>query len=107
MGYPSGQRDLTVTQLAQPSGVRIPHPPPSPQPLGVGDFRLVKSVVDFVLIIEGRVLGRGVFGRPAKQRQNGRPDEQKSAHRDNDSGDNAERDTPRVHTSTLSGATDA
>ena len=28
MGYPSGQRDLTVTQLAQPSGVRIPHPPP-------------------------------------------------------------------------------
>jgi len=28
VGYPSGQRDLTVTQLAQPSGVRIPHPPP-------------------------------------------------------------------------------
>ena len=25
--YPSGQRDLTVTQLAQPSGVRIPHSP--------------------------------------------------------------------------------
>jgi hypothetical protein len=26
--YPSGQRDLTVNQLAQPSGVRIPHSPP-------------------------------------------------------------------------------
>ena len=25
--YPSGQRDLTVNQLAQPSGVRIPHSP--------------------------------------------------------------------------------
>src|SRR5690606_1001291 len=26
-GYPSGQRGLTVNQLASPSGVRIPHPP--------------------------------------------------------------------------------
>ena len=25
--YPSGQRDLTVNQLALPSGVRIPHSP--------------------------------------------------------------------------------
>ena len=27
--YPSGQRDLTVNQLALPTGVRIPHSPPS------------------------------------------------------------------------------
>src|SRR5690606_19379237 len=26
-GFPSGQRDLTVNQTAQPTGVRIPHPP--------------------------------------------------------------------------------
>src|SRR6478736_7921034 len=26
-GYPSGQRGLTVNQLASPTGVRIPHPP--------------------------------------------------------------------------------
>src|SRR5690606_41898912 len=26
-GYPSGQRGLTVNQLAKPTGVRIPHPP--------------------------------------------------------------------------------
>src|SRR3978361_1234792 len=27
--YPSGQRDLTVNQTAEPSGVRIPHLPPA------------------------------------------------------------------------------
>ena len=32
--YPSGHRDLTVNQLAQPSGVRIPHSPPRGLPLG-------------------------------------------------------------------------
>ena len=64
-------------------------------------------MVDFVLIVEGRVFGRDEFGRPSKQRHNGRADEEKSAHRDNHSGDNAERDTPRVHDPTLGGATDA
>src|SRR6478609_3598419 len=38
-GYPSGQRELTVNQPAQPSGVRIPHLPP--QPLRTGPASLV------------------------------------------------------------------
>ena len=72
---------------------------PAPE---VGDFRLVEPMVDFVLVLEGRVLGRDEFGRPAKQSHRNRTDEKEPAHRDNDSGNNTERDTPRVHAPRLS-----
>ncbi len=64
-------------------------------------------MIDFVFIREGWVLGCGEFGRPTKQRPNRRADEKKSAHRDNDSGNNTERDTPRFHAPRLDEATDA
>src|SRR5690606_33506351 len=47
-GYPSGQRGLTVNQLALPTGVRIPHPPPQLRPLPPGWGR---SVVPPVLVV--------------------------------------------------------
>ena len=39
--YPSGQRGLTVNQLALPTGVRIPHLPPSETPVHGPGFRCV------------------------------------------------------------------
>ena len=64
-------------------------------------------MLDFVFIVESRVLRRDELGRPAKQRQNRDADEQKTANRDNDSDDSAEREIPWVHAPRLGGATDA
>ena len=64
-------------------------------------------MVDFVFIVEGRVLRRDELGCPAKQRHNRRADGEETAHRDDEAGDNTERDVPEVHTPRLDGATDA
>ena len=55
--YPSGQRDLTVNQPAQPSGVRIPHLPQNPTPPGRG-FLLPTIVALLLHSIYATYMGR-------------------------------------------------
>lgn len=64
-------------------------------------------MVDFVLIVEGRVLRRDELGRPAKQHHDGRADDEETAHRDDEADGHTERHAPRVHVPRLGGATDA
>ena len=64
-------------------------------------------MVDFVFIVEGRVLRRDELGRPAKQRDNGRADDEETAHRDDKADYHTERHAPRIHVPRLDGATDA
>jgi hypothetical protein len=42
--YPSGQRDLTVNQTAQHSGVRIPHTPQSRNALKSKEAKQLKTL---------------------------------------------------------------
>jgi len=64
-------------------------------------------MVDFVLIVEGRVLRRDELGRPAKQHHDGPADREETADSDDEAGDNTERDVPRVHNPRLDGVTDS
>jgi len=64
-------------------------------------------MIDFVFIVESRVLRRDELGRPAKQRQNHRADREETADSDDEAGDNTERDVPRVHNPRLDGVTDS
>ncbi len=64
-------------------------------------------MVDFVFIVDGRVLRRDELGRPAKQRHNGPADDEKTAHHNDKADDHTERNVPRIHVPRLGGATDA
>ena len=64
-------------------------------------------MVDFVFIVEGRVLRRDELGRPAKQRHNGRADDEETAQRNDKADDHTERHVPRIHVPRIGEATDA
>ena len=63
-------------------------------------------MIDFVFIVEGRVLRRDELGRPSEQCHDGCANREETAHRDDEAGDDAERDVPRVHALRLGGVPD-
>jgi hypothetical protein len=63
-------------------------------------------MIDFVFILEGRVLWSDELGRPSKHRHNRCADGKEAAHRDNEAGDNTEREIPGDHVPRVDGVTD-